>query len=96
MSEAQVQAVAAQRAQAGGESMDLLVPVERLLAAAGGGQAFGVEALDEIGNRSVEALGDGREVPLVAGDQGRVGLGGEVVGEGECAGRQGVTSSAPV
>ena len=41
---------------------------------------------DRSAMRLLEARGDGREVLLVAGDQGRVGLGGEVVGEVERAG----------
>ena len=61
--------------------------LSRLLAAAAGGSAFGVEAFRELGDLLLEAVGDGGEVLLVAGDQARVGLGGEGVGKGESAGR---------
>ena len=64
------------------------VPVHRLLADAAGRLALGVEAVGQVGDRLLEALRDGREVLLVAGDQRRVGLGGEAVGKVERAGRQ--------
>ena len=83
VAEAQVQAEATQGAQAGGQPVDLQVPVHRLLAGAAGRPAFGVESLGEVGDRPLEALRDGREVLLVAGDQPRVGLGGEAVGKVE-------------
>ena len=86
--EAQVQAEAAQRAQPGGQPVDLQVPVHRLLARAAGRPALGVEAVGQVGDRLLEALRDGREVLLVAGDQRRVGLGGEVVGKVERTGGQ--------
>ena len=86
--EAQVQAEAAQGAQPGGQPVDLHVPVHRLLADAAGRLALGVEAVGQVGDRLLEALRDGREVPLVAGDQRRVGLGGEAVGKVERAGSQ--------
>jgi hypothetical protein len=89
-SQAQVQAEAAQRAQAGGQPVDLQVPVQRLLADAARRPALGIEAVGQVGDRLPEAFGDGREVLLVAGDQGRVTLGGEVVGKVERAGRQGI------
>ena len=57
---------------------------------AAGRLALGVEAVGQVGDRLLEALRDGREVLLVAGDQRRVGLGGEVVGKVERAGRQGI------
>ena len=79
--QAQVQAVAAQSPETGGQPMDLQVPVHRLLPGAPGRPALGVEAVRQVGDRLLEALRDGREVPLVAVDQGRVGLGGEVVGK---------------
>ena len=69
--------------------MDLQVAVHRRLAGAAGRPALGVEAVGEVGERLLEALRDGREVPLVAGDQGRVGLGGEVVGKSERGGQRG-------
>jgi hypothetical protein len=88
VSEAQVQTEAAQGAQASGQPVDLHVPVHRLLAHAAGRLALGVKAIGQVGDRLLEALRDGREVPLVAGDQRRVGLGSEVAGKVECAGGQ--------
>lgn len=70
--------------------MDLDVPVHRLLAEAAGRPARGVEAVGQLGDRLLQALRDGREVLLVAGDQRRFGLGGEAVGKVERAGGQGV------
>ena len=88
--QAQVEAEAAQRAQPGGQPVDLQVAVQRLLADAAGRLALGVEPVGQVGDRLLEALRDGGEVLLVVGDQGRVGLGGEAVGEVERAGGQGV------
>ena len=88
--EAQVQAEAAQGAQASGQPVDLQVPVQRLLADAAGRLALGIEAVGQVGDRLLEALRDGREVLLVAADQRRVGLGGEAVGKVKRAGGQGV------
>ena len=90
VSEAQVQTEATQGAQAGGQPVDLHVPVHRLLADAAGRPARGVETVGQVGDRLLEALRDRREVPLVAGDQRRVGLGGEVVGKVEHGGSQGI------
>ena len=95
VSEAQVQTEATQGAQASGQPVDLQVPVHRLLARAAGRLALGVEAVGQVGDRLLEALRDGREVLLVAGDQRRVGLGGEVVGKVERAGSQG-HSATPI
>src|SRR5690606_41429105 len=78
--EAQVQSEAPQCAQAGGESVDLLVAVQCRLPSAAGGTAGRVEAVGEVGDRPLQARGDRREVPFVGGGQRRVGLGGEVVG----------------
>ena len=86
--EAQVQAEATQGAQASGQPVDLRVPVHRLLAYAAGRPALGVKAAGQIGDRLLEALRDGREVLLVAGDQRRVGLGREAVGKVKRAGSQ--------
>ncbi len=88
--EAQVQAEATQGAQASGQPVDLQVPVHCRLAPAAGCLALGIEAVGQVGDRLLEALRDGREVLLVAGDQCRVGLVGEVVGEVKRAGGQGV------
>ena len=90
VSEAQVQTEATQGAQAGGQPVDLHVPVHRLLADAAGRLALGIEAVGQVGDRLLEALRDGREVLLVVGDQRRVGLGGEVVGKVKRAGSQGI------
>jgi hypothetical protein len=76
--------------------VDLHVPVQRLLAYAAGRLALGMEAVGQVGDRLLEVVRDGREVLLVAGDQRRVSLGGEVVGKVKRAGGQGVTSSAPI
>jgi hypothetical protein len=86
--EAQVQAETLQEAQAGGQPVDLHVPVHRLLAYAAGRLKLGIEAAGQLGDRLLEALRDGREVLLVAGDQRRVGLGGEAVGKVKRAGGQ--------
>ena len=83
MSQAQVQAEATQGAQASGQPVDLHVPVHRLLAYAAGRLALGIEAAGQVGDRLLEALRDGREVLLVAGDQRRVGLGGRGGREGQ-------------
>jgi hypothetical protein len=76
--------------------VDLQVPVEGLLAYPAGRHALGIEAAGQVGDRPLKALRDGREVQFIAGDQLRVGLGGEVAGKIKCAGSQGFTSSAPV
>ena len=86
-SKTQVQTEATQDAQASGQPVDLHVPVHRLLAYAAGRLELGVEAAGQVGDRLLEALRDGREVLLVAGDQRRVGLGGEAVGKVKRAGR---------
>ena len=88
--EAQVQTEAAQSAQPSGQPVDLHVPVHRLLAYAAGRLALGIEAAGQVGDRLLEALRDGREVLLVAGDQRRVGLREEVVGKVKRAGSQGI------
>ncbi len=88
-SEAQVQSVAAQGAQATGQPVDLGVPVHRLPALAARRPALGVETVGEVGDGLLEALRDGREVPFVVGDQCRIGLRGETVGEVEGTGGQG-------
>jgi hypothetical protein len=98
VSEAEVQAEATHEAQPGRQPVDLLVTVQRLLARATGlpverllvpawSLARRLEAVGQVGDRLLDALRDGCEVLLVAGDQRRVGLGGEAVGEGECAGQ---------
>ena len=81
--QAEVEGEAAQRAQASGQAVDLVVAVHGLLAGAAGVLALGVEPVGQVGDRLLEALGDPGEVLLVGGDQRRVGLGGEVVGQVE-------------
>lgn len=80
MPEAEVQPVATQGAQAGAEPVDLEIPLQGLLAQARGSPARGVEAFGQFGDRLLEALRDGREVPFVVGDERRVRLEGETVG----------------
>ena len=81
--EAQVEAEAAQGAQAGRQPVDLQVALHRLLARCGR-----VPCARRRAGRTASAIvcsrlsRDGREVLFVAGDQGRVGLGGEAVWEG--------------
>ncbi len=74
VSEAEVQTEAAQRAQASGQPVDLHVTVHRLLANAARRLALGIQTVGQVGDRLIEALRDGREVLLVAGDQRRLGL----------------------
>jgi hypothetical protein len=68
--------------------VDLHVSVHRLLAYATGRLALRIDAVGQVGNRPVEALRNGREVLLVAGDQRRVDLGNEPVGKVKRTGRQ--------
>ena len=79
--EAQVQAETTQDAQAGAQPVDLHIPVHRRLAHAAWRPALGVKAAGQVGDRLLEALRDGREVLLVAGDQRGVGLGGQAGGK---------------
>lgn len=88
VSKAQVESEAAQRAEPAGQPMDLQVSFHRLAAEAAGRPALGVEAVGQFTDRTFEALRDGREVPLVSGDQCRVRLGGEPAGKAERAGGQ--------
>lgn len=89
VSKTQVQAEAVQGAQPARQPVDLLVAVHRLPAEAAGVAALGVETGGEFGDRLLEALRDRREVLLVAGDQLRVGFGGQPVGKVERAGGRG-------
>jgi hypothetical protein len=61
--------------------VDLHVAIHRLLAHAAGRPARDIETVGQVGDRLLEALRDGREVLLVASDQRRVGLGGQVAGK---------------
>ena len=85
MAEAQVEAVALQGAQPGGQPVHLEVAVEGGLTGAGGDSPRGVEPAGQVGDGALETAGDGCEVALVVGDEGRVGLGGEVGGQVEGA-----------
>ena len=90
MSEAEVQAVPTQSAQARGQPVDLHVPFHRALTLTAGRLALGIEAVGQFGDGLLEALRDGREVLLVGPDQRRVGLGSKPVGKVKCADGQGV------
>jgi hypothetical protein len=83
--QAQVKAEPAQQAEPGGQPVDLQVPLHRVLADAAGCPALGLEAAGQVGDRLLEGLPDGGEVPLVGRDQRRVGLGGETGGKVERA-----------
>ena len=87
--EAQVQPEPPEGTQACGQPVDLQVPVQRRLAAVRGCPACLIQAFRKVGDRLLEALGDGGEVPLVARDQGRVRLADEALGKVEGAGGQG-------
>ncbi|HSK54811.1 MAG TPA: hypothetical protein VK908_06115 [Jiangellales bacterium] len=89
VSEAQVESIATQGAQTSCQPVNLHVAVHGLLAGAAGFPARGIDTRRQVGDRALETLRDGREVLLVAGDQGWVGLGGEVVGKvGGAGGRR--------
>ena len=90
--EAEVEAEAAQRPQAHGQAVDLLVTVHRLLPGASGRLELDRQPLGEVGDRVLQARLDGGEVRLVGGDQRRVCLGREPVGQVERAGGHGVHS----
>ena len=85
MPEAEVEAVAAQGAQAGGQPVHLEVTVEGRLPGAGRREPGRVEAVGQVGDRLLEAALDRGEVALVGGDQRRVGLVGQVLGKVERA-----------
>jgi hypothetical protein len=90
VSEAHVHTESTEARMASGQPVDLHVPVHRLPAGATGRLARGIEAVGQVGDRPLEALRDGHEVLLVAGDQRRVGVKEEVVGKDKHAGSQGV------
>ena len=81
--EAEVEAVAAQRAQPRGQSMDLDVAVHGLLAGAAGHPALLVEAIRQHGDRGREGLADRGEALLVRRDERGSGLGRETFRQGE-------------
>src|SRR5699024_10527622 len=86
--QAHLEAEAFQEAQPSAEPVDLQVSVHRLLTAAARGTALSGEPLSEVGDSGLQVSSDPGEVGLVAGDQCRVGLGGQVVGKVEGAGGQ--------
>ena len=81
--EAEVEVVAAQGSQPGGQPVHLLVALEGGRAVAHRGPPHLRQPLLEVGDRPLEPGGDPGEVLPVAVDQGRVGLGREGAGEGE-------------
>ena len=81
--EAEVEVVAAQGTQPGGQPVHLLVALEGGGAVAHRGPPHLRQPLLEVGDRPLEPGGDPGEVLPVAVDQGRVGLGREGAGEGE-------------
>ena len=84
--DAQVEAEAAERGQLGGHPADIGVAFDRLRAGAGRVAAARVQSCGQAGDLLRERAGEGGEVPLVGGDERRIGLGRAVVGEGENAG----------
>jgi hypothetical protein len=97
--EAQVQAEAAQGAEAAGQPVDLPVAVGRGLAFEAPRAALlladGGEAVGHLGDGLLQAGRDGGEVAFVVGDELRVGLRGEALGQLECAVGLRVHSAAP-
>ncbi len=87
--EAHVQAEATQQAQAGGQPVDLQIPIHRPPPRTPWGLALGVEAVRQVRDLLLQALRDGGEVLLVAGDQRRVGLGDQMLGKVERTGGHG-------
>jgi len=75
--------------------VNLHVPVQRFLADAARRLALGIEAVGQVCDRLLEALRDGREMLLVAGDQRRVGLGTESVRKVKRARSQFATPNFP-
>ena len=83
--QAEVEVVAAQRAQPGGQPVHLLVALQGGLAVAHGGPPRLRQALLEVGDRALEPARDPGEVLPVAVDEGRVGLGREGAGRAKGA-----------
>ena len=81
--EAEVEVVAAQGSQPGGQPVHLLVALEGGGAVTHRGPSHLRQALLEVGDRPLEPGGDPGEVLPVAVDQGRVGLGREGAGKSE-------------
>jgi hypothetical protein len=90
--EAQIEAVAAQRAQAGGQAVDLEVAVEGCLAAAARSPALRVQPGGQVRDRGPQAGRDRPEVGLVVRDQGRVGLDREILRKVESTARHEIPS----
>jgi hypothetical protein len=68
--------------------VDLHVPLHRLGAHATGRPELGGEPAGQFGDGLLQALGDGGEALLVAGDQRRVALGREPLGKVKRTGNQ--------
>jgi hypothetical protein len=86
--QAEVQAEAAQQAQAGSEPVNLEVTLKRPLAGAAGRPELGLQAAGQLADILLEGLRDGREMLLVGRDQRGVGLGGKAGGKVKRAGAQ--------
>ena len=69
--------------------MDLQVPVRCCPASAARGLAQTVEAVGQVRDLLLQGLSDGCKVPLVAGNQRRVGLGDKMIGKVERIGGHG-------
>lgn len=79
----QVDPVAPERTEATGEAVDLEVTIHGCSAGTSWCEAGRSPALLELCERALEAGRDGAKVVVVSRCQGRVGLGGEALGEGE-------------
>jgi hypothetical protein len=77
-----------ERPQPGGQPVDLLVPFHRLLTRPAARPALGTEPVGQFRDRALEAFENRGEMGLVSGDENRVGLAAEVVGEVEHTGGQ--------
>jgi hypothetical protein len=83
--EADVESEAAQQPDAGAQLVHLEVALEDLLVVLAGSQTRVVEPVLELAELGGDGGGDGREAALVGGDERRLGLGGESVGQVEDA-----------
>jgi hypothetical protein len=85
---AQVETEATQHPQVSGQPVDLQVPIQRRSPRALWSPALGIEAIRQVGDLLRQALRDGCQVLLVAGDQRRIGLGDKTFGKIEHPGGQ--------